>query len=128
MTLPDDSPAFDPVAATAQLIGTWSYPAEEEPSGLAYLHFHENGIAYLFVYNSSNPERRFPLRMFYTVETPGFIRVRNVKGESQGTTNPYQINGDTLILTNPRATHVCTRVAQEAVPAWFQQAITKYGG
>ncbi|HSI12259.1 MAG TPA: hypothetical protein VK961_09460 [Chthoniobacter sp.] len=110
------------------MIGTWSYPAEEEPSGIAYLHFHEDGVAYQFVYNSRDPERRFPLRMFYSVEAPGFIRVRNIKEESQGTTNPYQINGDTLILTNPRAIHVCTRVPKEAVPAWFQQAITKYVG
>jgi len=27
------------------MIGTWSYPAPEEPSGLGYIHFSDDGRA-----------------------------------------------------------------------------------
>jgi len=126
MTSPNDNPSFDAAAIAAQLIGTWSYPAEEEPSGIAYLHFHESGRVLFLVYDAQQPERRIPVRLAYALESASVIRVRNIKGESDGWTNQYQLIGDTLDLINSRGSYFCTRVSPEELPAWFKEAIAKY--
>jgi hypothetical protein len=125
MTSPDNSPPFDSDATKAQLIGTWSYSAEEEPSGVAYLHFHENGRVF-FSPLLPQDESRLPVRLAYSLESASVIRVRNIKGESDGWTNQYQLDGNELNLINPRESHHCKRVPPQEVPAWFQEAISKY--
>ena len=125
MTSPKDSAPFDAAAITVQLIGTWFYSAAEEPSGIAYLHFHENGRVFFAAF-SPQDKQRYPVRLAYSLESASVIRVRNINDETDGWTNQYQLNGDELNVTNPKGSYLCTRVPPAKVPRWFQEATAKY--
>lgn len=104
--------------------GTWRYPANEEPTGIGYLHFSETGRAFQFVYNPRHPERRMPLRAYYSFESPSTLRIR-LKPEGEGWICGYHLEGENLLLTNPKQSHTCSRVSPEEIPSWFQEALNQ---
>jgi hypothetical protein len=115
---------FDPAAVGAALAGTWSYPATEEPTGLGYLHFTDDGQIIQFVYDTQRPEKRIPLRLWYSVESASTLRLRP-KGNPEGWTCDYRFDGPTLIMTNARQSFPCSRTSPGEVPDWFREAIAQ---
>ena len=110
------------------LVGTWCYEEEEsyEPSGTAYQYYSEDGRFFHYVYDPEHPERRIPLILRYSVESSSKLRVRS-RYCPEGWTVDYSFDGTTLTQTNtnPHRIFICSRVAPEKIPEWFQIALTK---
>ena len=109
---------------TSELIGTWRYPEPGEPTGVSYLHFSDDGRMFQFVYDSQKPERRIPLRLWYSVESSSELRVRP-KGNPDGWTRDYHFDGVTLTLFQPSRSFICSRVPPDEIPPWFRDDLAK---
>jgi len=116
------TPDSDTASITSALIGTWRYPATEEPTGTGYIHLTADGRAFMFVYNPDQPDRRTPSRLWYSVESASTLRIR-AKGSPDGWTCNYRFNGTTLTLLQPSRTFICTRATPSETPDWFRDAL-----
>jgi len=104
------------------LVGTWRYPADEEPSGVGFFHISEDGRLLQFVYDAKRPERRIPMRVWYSVESSSELRVRGKEGQP-GWICSYSLDDEGLTLVQPNRDFVCRRVPTEEIPVWFREAL-----
>ena len=113
---------FDPDAVAAALFGTWSFPDTEEPTGTGLLHFTDTGRAIQFVFNPQQPKQRFPMRLWYSIETPTHLRFRP-KPEHEGWLQNYSFAGSTFTLSAEDRSWVCTQPSPDEIPEWFHQVL-----
>lgn len=105
------------------MLGTWSFPSSDEPGGIGYLHFAGDGRVFHFIHHPEQPERRLPMRLWYTFESPYVLRLRDQADES-GWVSGYQFDGTALTISNPSRTFLCLRPLPEEIPAWFHEHLT----
>jgi hypothetical protein len=107
----------------SDLVGTWRFPLAEEPSGEALLHFSATGRAIQFIHDPQRPERRLPMRLWYSLESPATLRFRS-RPEQAGWTRGCAFEDSHFILSAENRHWVCTRATPEEIPTWFQEALT----
>lgn len=107
----------------AALIGTWRYTPTEE-GDLGYLHFAEEGVALQFFTTLFKPKKRFAIHLFFDLESPTAIRTRIAKDDVGDVIN-FKIEGEALTLSTPVFSHSCQRVAESALPSWFESVASK---
>ena len=113
---------FDPEAVAAALFGTWSFPVIDEPSGIGLLHFTDTGRAIQFVFNPQRPEKRIPMRLWYSVESQTHLRFRP-KPDHEGWLRDFRFDGSTMTFGAEGRSWVCTRPSPDEIPEWFHQSL-----
>lgn len=114
---------FDPDVVAAALFGTWSFRDAREPTGIGLLHFTDTGRAIQFVVvNPQQPQKRTPMRLWYSVESPTHLRFRP-KPDDQGWLRGYRFDGSTMTLLAKDRSFVCTRPSPDEIPGWFHQSL-----
>lgn len=113
---------FDPDAVAAALVGTWSFPATEEPTGIGFLHFTGAGRAIQFVFDRERPEKRLPLRYWYSIESPTHLRLR-LRPDREGCLRRYSLVDSTLTLSTEDLSWVCIQPPPDEIPQWFHQSL-----
>ena len=113
---------FDSDAVAAALFGTWSLPVTEEPTGIGLLHFTDTGRAIQFVFDPQRPEKRIPMRLWYSVESPTHLRFRP-KPDHEGWLRGYRLDAGTMILSAEDRSWVCTQPLPDEIPEWFHQSL-----
>jgi hypothetical protein len=116
------SDQFDSASLTEALVGTWTFPSHDEPTGLGYLHFTADGRAFDFAYDPEQPTQRIQVRFWYTVESPSVLRFRP-EVDSPGSISGYHLDGASLTLSNSTRTFLCLRPSPDEVPAWFRECL-----
>jgi hypothetical protein len=111
-------------AIASQIVGTWSYSDGEEPTGVAYLHFSDDGRFFQFVYYPDHPEKRIPVRLWYSVESSAILRLRS-NGSPEGWTSHFGFDGAILTLTSSTRRFPCSRLFPNEIPEWFLKALNK---
>ncbi len=114
--------AFDPNEVAAALIGTWRFPVTEEPTGIGLLHFTDTGRAIQFVFNPQQPEKRIPMRLWFSVESSTHLRFRP-KPDADGWLRDFRFDGSTMIFGAEGRSWVCTRPLPDEIPDWFHQSL-----
>lgn len=89
---------------------------------MGYLHFSEDGRAFNFVFNPEDPERRLPMRLWFTVESAWTLRF-HPDADSPGWVSGYHLDDSALTLSNPTRTLLCLRPDPEEVPDWFHACL-----
>ena len=113
---------FDAAAVAQALAGTWTFPASSEPDGMGYLHFTGDGRVFQFISDPQQPEKRIPMGLRISIESPTTLRLRS-KGKPDGWTCSYHFDGATLTLLPPTVTFSCRRLTAEEIPAWLRDAL-----
>jgi hypothetical protein len=113
---------FNPDAVAAALVGNWSFPDLEEPTGTGLLHFTDTGRAIHFVFDPQRPEKRIPMRLWYSVESPTHLRLRP-EPDHEGWLRDYCFNGSTMTFGAEGRSWVCTRPSPDEIPEWFHQSL-----
>lgn len=113
---------FDSDAVVAMLLGTWRFPHFDEPTGIGLLHFTDTGRAIQFVFNSQQPEKRIPMHLWYSVESPTHLRFRP-KPDHEGWLRDYRFDGSTMTFGAEGRSWICTRPSAGEIPDWFHQSL-----
>lgn len=113
---------FDPDAVSTALLGTWRFPITEKPTGIGLLHFTDTGRAIQFIFDPQQPEKRLPMRLWYSVESSTHLRFRP-KPDKDGWLRGYRFDGSTMTLLAEDRGFVCTRPSPDEIPEWFHHAL-----
>lgn len=113
---------FDRDEVAAALLGTWSFPDSDEPAGISFVHFTDTGRAIQFVFNPRRPEKRFPMLVWYSVESPTRLRFR-LRADHEGWLRGYRFDGRTMTLDFESQSWICTRLSPDEMPEWLDQLL-----
>jgi hypothetical protein len=105
----------------SRLAGTWHFLVEP-PGNEALLHFTETGRAIQFTFGPNCARPRSPMRLWYSIESPGILRFRP-KPEHEGWTRGYQFEGETLVLSLEEKNWICRKAQAHQIPDWFPRAL-----
>ena len=117
MSMDSEKAAFDPQAVTVCLYGTWAFPPHDR-DGLGYIHFTDTGRAVQSVTYPDRPDRRIPMRLWYSVESPTQLRFRP-NPNHEGWLRGYRVDGEVLTISADDRSWACTKVSPPEIPEWF---------
>lgn len=114
-----------PGTISAAFLGTWTFPVKEMP-GIGLIHFTDTGRAIQCVFNPQEPEKRIPMPLWYSVESPTQLRFRP-KPDHAGWLRDYRFDGAALIIAAAEGrSWSCTRPSANDIPDWFPQALASF--
>ena len=113
---------FDPDAVAAALCGTWRFLHPGPPAGIGLLHFTDAGRAIQFLFDPQQPEKRIPMRLRYSVESPTHLRFRPSPNH-EGHLRHFRFDGRTMTLGAESQRWVCTRPSPDEIPEWFHPSL-----
>jgi len=119
MSFPDmDAPKANP------LLGTWRYPAPDDPDGIGYLHYSEKGCAFFSSRSMTFNGKHALVKLRYTLESESMIRVRS-NGSPDGWLSTYYVEGDSLVLVTNGLRMECARISMDEIPDWFLEDLAR---
>ena len=113
---------FSLPATADALLGTWEYPAAEEPSGRGYFHFAQDGRLFQFIHRADEPAKRIAMTLLWSVESWWELRLRP-NADAEGWGCRYSLAEGTLTLMPATRIFSCRRLDGGEVPAWFSEAL-----
>jgi hypothetical protein len=107
------------------LVGTWRFAVDDEIQDAGLLHFSDTGLVFMCGFSTKRNFRINRLwRQYYSEEAPGVLRLRTKPGHP-GLTRTFKFEDGNLILPEITKVFVCSRVAHEQVPQWFQEKLVE---
>lgn len=116
--------AFDSASVVENLLGTWIFPVPDPPHEFGLIHFTDTCRAVQFVTDPNNPERRIPMRLWFTVVSHTQIRF-TLHRHREGWLRDYEFADGAVTLITGKMHFRNTRPSLQQIPAWFESVLAQ---